>query len=138
MHRYPGLGLPLRYNGSPVTDFYPIGAHRDCEGATSDLLPVREVAMMNIMEKLTDKHSWHEKVFDDLIVSKWREEALEIPDGDLWDLATSGKQQLYNDDGSVTVRAHYSMQSVVPLKGILTEKVFDHVSIRCLNELILS
>lgn len=29
------------------------------------------------------------------------------------------------------------MQSVVPLKGILTEKVFDPVSIRCLNELIL-
>jgi hypothetical protein len=56
--------------------------------------------MMNIMEKLTDKHSWHIKVFDDLIVSKWREEALEIPDEDLWDLATSGKQQLYNDDGS--------------------------------------
>ena len=127
MHRYPGLGLPLRYNGSDDASFYPIGAHEACKGAKSDLLPVREVAMMNIMEKLTDKHNWDKKVFNDLIVSKWREEALEIPDGDLWDLATSGKYQHYNEDGSVTLRVHYSMQGVLPLRGILTERTFDHV-----------
>ncbi|KAF2874623.1 hypothetical protein BDV95DRAFT_566610 [Massariosphaeria phaeospora] len=131
MHRYPGLDLPLRYNGNPVADFYPIGVHRDCESATSDLLPVREVAMMNVMEKLTDKDNWHEKVFDDLVVSKWREEALEIPDRNLWDLATSGKQQLNNVYDSFTVQPHYGTERVAPPKAILTEKVFDH----CIGEL---
>jgi hypothetical protein len=138
MHEYPGLGLPLRYTGTQNDDFYPIGAHEACEGATSDLLPVREVAMMNIMEQLTDKHNWHEKVFDYSIVSKWREEALKIPDEELWDLATRGKQQVYNDDGSVTVQTQYSMQGVVPLTGILTETVFDRVSICCPDQLILT
>lgn len=137
MQRYPGLGLPLRYDGSLVTDFYPIGAHMNCEGATSDPLPVREVAMMDIMEKLTDKHNWHEKVFNDSVISRWRKEALEIPDTDLWDLATRGKLQFYNNDGSVTVQAHYGMLSVVPLKGIVTEEVFDDVSFYGLNELLI-
>jgi hypothetical protein len=128
MERYPGLGLPLRYNGGVAADFYPIGAHEDCEGAKSDLLPLREVAMMNFVEKLTDKPDWHEKIFDSLIVSKWRKEALEIPDGDLWGLAA----------GSILVQDQYSGRGVAPLKGILTRKVFDHVSIHHLDEIILS
>jgi hypothetical protein len=93
--------------------------------------------MMHIMEKVTDKPRWHEKVFEDSIVSKWREEALRIPDEDLWALATSGKQQLYKEGGSVTVQALHSIQGVVPLKGILTANVFDLASICCHDELIL-
>jgi Protein of unknown function (DUF4246) len=128
MEKYPGLGLPLRHDDDPDTGFYPIGAHGSCRGATSGLLPVREVAMMSIMERLTDKNDWHKKVFDESIVSKWREEALGIPDRDLWSLATSGKWQLYNEDGSVTVQEHIGTEGVVPLEGIMTETVFECVS----------
>lgn len=128
MPKYPGLGLPLGHNDEPATGFYPIGAHSSCSGATSDPLPVREVAMMNIMERLTDKNDWHKKVFDEQVVCKWRKETLEIPDKDLWSLATSGKQQLFNEDGSVTVQESISIQGVDPLEGIMTETVFDYVS----------
>jgi hypothetical protein len=47
--------------------------------------------MMNVMDKITDKPDWHKKAFDDNIVSKWRKEALAIPDEELFKLATSGK-----------------------------------------------
>ena len=129
MPQYPGLGLPLRYNEDPPTGVYPIGAHGDCRGATSDLLPVREVAMMNIMERITDKEDWDKKVFDEQIVSKWRAEALTIPDSELWRLAAGEKWQRHNEDGSVTVQDHVGLQGVDPLEGIMTETVFDCV--RC-------
>jgi hypothetical protein len=127
MPQYPGLGLPLRHIEDPATDFYPIGAHGDCRGSTSDLLPVREVAMMNIMERITDKEDWDKKVYDEQIVSKWRAEALAILDSELWRLAAGGKWQLHDEDGSVTVQDHWSLQGVDPLEGIMTETVFDCV-----------
>jgi hypothetical protein len=130
MMKYPGLGLHLRYNndGHPTTGFYPIGAHGSCGGAVSDPLTVREVAMMNIIERLTDKDEWYKKVFDESIVSKWHEEALAISDEDLWSLAIGGKHQDYNEDGSVILREHIGMQAVVPLSSILTEYTFSCVS----------
>jgi hypothetical protein len=79
------------------------------------------------MERLTDKDDWHVKVFNDQIVSKWRDEALTIADGELWNLATNGKLQHYNDDGSVTVRDDIGVQALHPLEGIMTETTFDCV-----------
>jgi hypothetical protein len=79
------------------------------------------------MERLTDKDDWHVKVFNDQIVSKWRDEALTIPDGELWSLATSGKLQHYSDDGSITVRDDMGVQVLHPLEGIMTETTFDRV-----------
>jgi len=63
---------------------YPIGAHHNCWGTDSELLPVREVFMMILMDSLTDKVDWHKKVFDEEIVAKWRKEALEQPDDILY------------------------------------------------------
>ncbi|KAF4965724.1 hypothetical protein FSARC_6507 [Fusarium sarcochroum] len=88
--RYPGLGLNLRYdsqnqNGRPNDEIYPIAAHPNCYGADSDMLPVREVAMMIVMDRLTDKPDWHLKVFDDTITEKWIQEGLQIPDKSLWE-----------------------------------------------------
>jgi hypothetical protein len=57
-----------------------MGIHGNFFDADSDILPVREVAMMTIMDKLTDKPDWHKKVFDDEIIAKWCKEALEYPD----------------------------------------------------------
>lgn len=124
MPKYPGLGLPLRHNDD-TPGFYPIGAHSSCRGATSDLLPVRELAMMSIMERLTDKKGWHKKIFDEQTVSRWRKAALSIPDINLWSLATNGKTQLFNDDGTVTMMEHVAMEAVDPLEGIPTNAVFD-------------
>lgn len=52
MPDYPGLRLDLRYwrrlefSGHPISR---MSIHRNCDGATSDLIYVREVAMMIIM-----------------------------------------------------------------------------------------
>ncbi|GAC97796.1 hypothetical protein PHSY_005383 [Pseudozyma hubeiensis SY62] len=40
-------------------------------------LTAREVAMLNIMDALTEKQDWHRKIQDPDIVSKWQTEALE-------------------------------------------------------------
>jgi hypothetical protein len=77
--QYLGVNLPLRYlrqDGEAGIDFYPLGSSLGGKGTASEPLQVREVAMMILMDRLTDKPNWHEKVFDDTIVAKWREEAL--------------------------------------------------------------
>lgn len=43
-----------------------------------DRLTAREVAMLGVMNALTDKPHWEEKVFDDEISKKWGEEAQKI------------------------------------------------------------
>ncbi|KAM0319687.1 hypothetical protein ACHAPQ_010226 [Fusarium lateritium] len=64
---------------------YPTAIGLDSYRNTSDMLLVREVAMMIIMDRLTDKPDWHVKVFDDVIANKWVEEALALPVGPLYD-----------------------------------------------------
>ncbi|KAK4153505.1 hypothetical protein C8A00DRAFT_15264 [Chaetomidium leptoderma] len=82
-HEYPGVNLPLRHHkqaGKLGVDFYRFGSFEGANGAMSELLQVREVAMMLLMDRLTDKPNWHEKVFDDAIVAKWRAEAVAQPE----------------------------------------------------------
>jgi hypothetical protein len=123
---YPGLGLSLwrpfqigidrtsDHYFYPAGHFCPTGHLNDYCGSQSDLLLVREVAMMHVMDKLTDKVDWHEKVFDDKIVAKWRVEALAYPDEVLWTLAVTSRD--------------FNVSS--PLTGIMSEKAFDYV---CMN-----
>lgn len=73
-HKYPGIDLGLRETWADGT--YEIGAHPECPGSAADLLQVREVAMMTLMDRLTDKPDWTEKIKDGQIVAKWREEAM--------------------------------------------------------------
>ena len=111
-HKYPGLGLPLRHYGRGNSDSYPIGAHTNCYGSASDIISVREIAMMDVMEKLTDKKDWNKKVFDDVIVDKWRNEALTIPDKHFWDLATRAKRQIWfqeNDEFELACKLEHIM-----------------------------
>ncbi|KAI0467944.1 hypothetical protein F4859DRAFT_492174 [Xylaria cf. heliscus] len=114
MHSYPGLGLSLWHNPEQYGKFYPTGHHTSCQGSTTDLLLVREVAMMHIMNLLTDKTDWHKKVFNNEIVAKWRAEALAYPDEMFWTLAATSPMA---DRG--------------PLKGVMTDKTFDY----CIQEL---
>lgn len=130
MPDYPGLGLPLRHNPQRDYGFYPIGAHGSCYGADSKMLPVREVAMMSIMDRLTDKEDWHKKVFDDTIVSKWRKEAMAIPDEHFWKLATGDKRQWWNKDtGELKIQDDFGSNHVKPLKGVMNAASFDCVSL---------
>jgi hypothetical protein len=92
-HRYPGIDLPLRYlrqEGKHDVDYYRHGSFEgaDCE---SELIQVREVFMMILMDRLTDKPNWHEKVFDEGIVAKWRNEALTQPEDGIYDQIVDGK-----------------------------------------------
>ncbi|KAJ4292425.1 hypothetical protein N0V90_009087 [Kalmusia sp. IMI 367209] len=122
--QYPGLGRPLQYELRRDEDQYPIGAHGGCVGSTFDPLAVREVAMMSIMERLTDKKNWHKKIFDEEIVAKWRIEALNIPDGEFWKIATSGKRQIWDSTGKVRI----SDDRLTPdclLEGIMNDNTFD-------------
>jgi hypothetical protein len=127
MPDYPGLVLPLRHN--PQEDYVhcPIGAHGSCWGADSELLPIRELAMMSIMDRLTDKEDWHKKVFDDEVVSKWREEALAIPDEHFNKLATRDKSQSWDENGNLNLSDDRYASYVKPLKGIMTTNTFDCV-----------
>jgi hypothetical protein len=126
MSKYPGLGLPLRHHLQEEVH-YPIGAHASCYGAKSDLLSIRELAMMSIMDSLTDKEDWQKKVFDDKTVSRWREEALAIPDEQFCDLATRDKSQYWDENGKLNLRHDYSADITKGLKGIMNTNTFDCV-----------
>ncbi|KAF2019444.1 hypothetical protein BU24DRAFT_419067 [Aaosphaeria arxii CBS 175.79] len=128
--KYPGLGLPLRHNPQETYGFYPIGAHGSCYGSDSDILPVRELAMMSVMDRLTDKPEWYHKVFDEQIVAKWREEALEIPDEEFWKMAFAAKSQ-YRSDTELIVRDEWGLEHLEQLEGILSGNAFDC----CIQEL---
>jgi len=128
MPKYPGLGLPLRHGVHNDFGYYPIGAHGSCFGSQSDILPVRELAMMGIMDRLTDKENWHKKVFDEEIVAKWRKEAFAIPDETWWSLAFQEKEQWWDVDGNLFLRDDSSKGGVPELQGIMTDGTFECVS----------
>jgi hypothetical protein len=72
-HEYPGVNYALTDNVG-IDAHYPIG-FPNYPGGESNVMPVKEVAMMILMDTLTDKPHWHRKVFDEAVVQKWREEA---------------------------------------------------------------
>ena len=43
------------------------------------LLTVREYTMMDIMNRVTDKRRWEEKIYDDKIVARIKDEAIAAP-----------------------------------------------------------
>ncbi|KAI0021677.1 hypothetical protein F4780DRAFT_778460 [Xylariomycetidae sp. FL0641] len=128
MPRYPGLGLPVQDSDDTG---YPMGAHGSCSGSQSDILSVRELAMMTIMDQLTEKEAWHKKVFDDKIVDKWRQEALAIPDEQFNADAFRGKRQYWNNEGKLEVSDDSPLGSMKPLKGVMNEATFNC----CIKEL---
>lgn len=47
------------------------------------VLPTREYTMMEVMNRLTDKPGWETKVFNSVIVEKWKAEVLAMPEQDI-------------------------------------------------------
>lgn len=126
MPKYPGLGLHVRYNDEP-NEHYPTGAHGgSLQDISSATLLVRELAMMAVMDQLTDKENWHKKVFDETIVAKWRSEALSIPDKYFCALATSAKYRRRNDKDEFVLEDDYI--DLDKLTGIMSTTSFDYVS----------
>ena len=92
--QYPGVNLPLRHirlAGLPGEDFYRMGSSEGTKDTQSELLPVREVAMMMLMDRLTDTPNWHEAVFDNAVVARWRTEALTQPEDAIYHEILGGK-----------------------------------------------
>ncbi|KAI9644397.1 hypothetical protein NHQ30_007754 [Ciborinia camelliae] len=114
---YPGLGFPVRLDPQDHDPVYNIGTCGGSCGADSDLLPVRELAMMSIMDRLTDKEEWHKKVFDE-----------PIPDKQFWRLAIRDKSQWRDRLGKFLLRDGYMSDSMKPLTGIMSARTFDYGS----------
>ncbi|KAF2184858.1 hypothetical protein K469DRAFT_739224 [Zopfia rhizophila CBS 207.26] len=73
----PGFGLPLCYEIGNYDDNY--FAHGANDWRQYPRLTVVELSMLALMNALTDKPNWNQKIFNEEIVAKWRNEALEIP-----------------------------------------------------------
>jgi hypothetical protein len=62
-------------------EFHP--QHRFTHGATEwaqwPNLTARELAMLGLMNDLTEEHGWHEDIFDDNLMVDWRMQALSRP-----------------------------------------------------------
>ncbi|TQV97134.1 DUF1665 domain-containing protein [Cordyceps javanica] len=86
--KYPGFDLDLR---CIEREGYPLG-FPNAKGGESKVLQIREVAMMMLMDQITDKPNWHEKVFNEEIVQKWRQGAAEQPEAALFARIMEGKE----------------------------------------------
>lgn len=84
---------------------------------------------MDVMDRLTDKTDWHFKVFNSAIVSKWRDEALAIPNDYWWGLATSAKEQYWTKDGRVKIMAEETGDLIKVPENIMSVGTFNCVSI---------
>lgn len=77
--KLPGFGLPVNHAPPSVRRSRSLGLARYPDAVTSwacGNLTLREIAMMGVMNELSDKPDWAKKVFDESIVEKWRKEAL--------------------------------------------------------------
>lgn len=73
--RVPGFGYDYRFELDTLDRF----RHGANDFHQSPRLTAREVAMLGVMNALTDKPDWHRKIFDDEIAGRWKEEARAVP-----------------------------------------------------------
>lgn len=115
--KYPGLGDYYIFLPDIEGPYYPTGVDYLSPCVKTDILPIREVAMMSIMEEITNKSGWEDKVFDQSIVRKWRKEALNQDYQQLYNKITQWRQD---------VGALHGLRKP---KHIMSEKAFDYVSV---------
>lgn len=111
---YPGVNYALTDNVGvfDIDAHYPIGFPNYPLGE-SNVIPVKEVAMMILMDTLTDKADWQRKVFNESIVQKWRQEAMEQSETGLWARVMQDKLEGVHPK---------------PRSRIITDAAFDYVS----------
>lgn len=76
--RLPGFGLPI--DTFPPSTLPPDGKrarfpHAIADECDSTGVTLRERRMLDFINKITDKPEWERKIFDEIIVDKWRGEA---------------------------------------------------------------
>lgn len=94
------------------------------------MLPVREVAMMSIMDTLTDKEDWQEKVFIKSITEKWREEAMAILDEDIMAAAAAPSSDWYRASLGHVDAEDDAGKAATRVQGIMSTAAFNYVRIR--------
>ncbi|KAH7153913.1 hypothetical protein DER46DRAFT_627874 [Fusarium sp. MPI-SDFR-AT-0072] len=121
-HLYPGVNLALREMPERELSFkddylfYPIG-FPEYHGSKSAVMPVKEVAMMILMDASTDKPDWHRKVFDETIVQKWREEARQQSEDSLYARILQdklGEGPRKPRDRIITDAAYFAQSGLIP------------------------
>lgn len=74
--RLPGFGLPVNafppWSHMNTDQRFP---HAIADFVANQGLTLRERRMLDFMTQITDKPDWDRKVFDDVIVAKWKAEA---------------------------------------------------------------
>ncbi len=75
----PGFGLPRKYETNQKTAMFPHALDGEGRGKLSKGVLLRERRMLALIGDITDKPDWHRKVFDKIIVDKWRAEAKSRP-----------------------------------------------------------
>lgn len=100
----PGFGVAVDLQ-LPYRDRLAHGAN---DFKQSPPLTAKEVAMLGVMNALTDKLDWHEKILDDEIADRWGEEALAVPlmSREAWEwclLELREKAARFQKTGRVTV-----------------------------------
>lgn len=85
---------------------------------------------MAIMDRLTDKSEWHRKVFDEAIVSKWKEEAMAVPDKQ-WMAVAAAPKSVWADPAQRRVYTNGQMREgrevAQPVVGVMSEQAFNYV-----------
>ncbi len=131
-NRYPGVDLDVHRLRRWSQEFkdYPV-----CGGFDEILLPLREIFMMTLMDRLTDKPGWQKKVFDEEIVARWRVEALQQSELALFnEIVYRSRQGARRDEQSDEQRPsqldHWTEPNVpFPRCRIISHQCFDYVSI---------
>jgi hypothetical protein len=133
MPEYPGAGLPLRHPlcspregwSQEGTLFYRTGHNSFCVGAETEMMTIREVAMLNLMDHLTDKPDWDRDVFNDDTVAEWRQETFSRSEVELFNAITPDK-----DDYDETEDGLFPTVICQPKRcRLISDKAFDYVSI---------
>lgn len=124
----PGINAPL-YN--ETSSSFLSGIFNNWYEAALPIT-VRERVMLGVMAALKDKKNWEEKVFDPVIVGKWKSEALEASDrmvqSENQDLANSAPEDRGSSSGAIDVALDIKGIDAPAKQRAVTEDVFNFVS----------
>lgn len=126
----PGINAPLSKEAGDWSLFGGIEA-----GYFDIALPlmVRERVMLGVMAALKDKRNWEEKVFDPVIVTRWRSEALAASRAMLETEQQTPAAESSGEEDKAAAKAKSIEFEIEHLSAparqrVVTEKLFDYVS----------
>ncbi|KAJ2933512.1 hypothetical protein H1R20_g3583, partial [Candolleomyces eurysporus] len=85
-HGYPFNRVPEEMDADYRGEPFPSALVQSGDSYNSgvlDPITLRELTMLRFMNEVTDKPDWTAKVFDKIIIAKWKEESVNLPDSTL-------------------------------------------------------